>query len=120
MAKMDPNDFSNVSWHSEQNAGDSQAAPSGATDPSAAGPATPDFEASRQEARQERKNDPGHTGEILECIVSEPHKENDGTKDAYVSYLITTNVCHPPFPSYGLPQLISCARRPSPPSRNPP
>ncbi|KAK3394498.1 sorting nexin-4 [Podospora didyma] len=39
----------------------------------------------------------GHTGEILECIVSEPHKENDGTKDAYVSYMITTNTTFQTF-----------------------
>jgi hypothetical protein len=30
---------------------------------------------------------------ILECTVEKPLKENDGTKDAYVSYLVTTNVC---------------------------
>jgi sorting nexin-4 len=29
---------------------------------------------------------------ILECIVEKPLKENDGTKDAYVSYLVTTDV----------------------------
>lgn len=29
---------------------------------------------------------------VLECNVSSPLKENDGTKDAYVSYLVTTNV----------------------------
>ena len=29
---------------------------------------------------------------VLECNVSSPVKENDGTKDAYVSYLVTTNV----------------------------
>jgi hypothetical protein len=31
---------------------------------------------------------------ILECTVDSPLKENDGTKDAYVSYLITTIVSH--------------------------
>ena len=37
--------------------------------------------------------DLGGIGEgILECTVDMPMKENDGTKDAYVSYLITTNV----------------------------
>lgn len=30
---------------------------------------------------------------VLECTVSQPLKENDGSKDAYVSYLVTTNVC---------------------------
>lgn len=29
---------------------------------------------------------------VLECTVSQPLKENDGSKDAYVSYLVTTNV----------------------------
>lgn len=29
---------------------------------------------------------------ILECTVDTPLKENDGTKDAYVSYLISTHV----------------------------
>lgn len=28
----------------------------------------------------------------LDCIVSSPLKEHDGTKDAYVSYLVTTDV----------------------------
>lgn len=30
---------------------------------------------------------------VLECIVTAPIKENDGTKDVFVSYLVTTNVC---------------------------
>jgi hypothetical protein len=30
--------------------------------------------------------DDGH----LECAVTNPRKENDGSKDAYVSYLVTT------------------------------
>lgn len=29
---------------------------------------------------------------VLECRVDSPLKENDGTKDAYISYLVTTNV----------------------------
>ena len=29
----------------------------------------------------------------LECTVEAPLKENDGTKDAYISYLVTTHVC---------------------------
>lgn len=28
----------------------------------------------------------------LQCTVSEPLKEGDGTKDAYISYLVTTKV----------------------------
>lgn len=29
---------------------------------------------------------------MLNCIVDAPQKENDGTKDAYVSYRVTTQV----------------------------
>lgn len=32
---------------------------------------------------------------ILECRVDSPLKENSGTKDVYISYLITTHVCGP-------------------------
>ena len=35
----------------------------------------------------------GLDGGSLECAVGQPIKENDGTKDAYVSYLVTTKVC---------------------------
>ncbi|CCU78067.1 PX domain containing protein/BAR superfamily/vacuolar targeting protein Atg24, putative [Blumeria hordei DH14] len=34
---------------------------------------------------------------ILECNVSQPIKENDGTKDSYVSYLVTTNTTFQSF-----------------------
>lgn len=34
----------------------------------------------------------GFGGETLQCTVGTPIKENDGTKDAFVSYLITTHV----------------------------
>jgi sorting nexin-4 len=37
---------------------------------------------------------------VLECTVDTPLKENDGTKDAYVSYLITTHVCLSRFRSH--------------------
>ncbi|PNY21861.1 Uncharacterized protein TCAP_07210, partial [Tolypocladium capitatum] len=35
--------------------------------------------------------------ERLECAVGSPLKENDGGKDAFVSYLITTNSSFPSF-----------------------
>lgn len=35
----------------------------------------------------------------LECTVTAPIKENDGTKDAFVSYLISTNVPNPKLES---------------------
>ena len=30
---------------------------------------------------------------ILQCSVDSPQKENDGTKDAFISYKVTTHVC---------------------------
>lgn len=52
---------------------------------------------------------------VLECTVTQPIKENDGTKDAYVSYLVTTNV------SMDVLRFLlkaDPARLPSPPSRS--
>jgi sorting nexin-4 len=92
MAGLDQDNFSNISWHSEQNAAQ------GASSAAARDPANPDFAASRQEggdteaARHHHELEGVHGEETLECIVGEPHKENDGTKDAYVSYMITTHV----------------------------
>jgi sorting nexin-4 len=34
---------------------------------------------------------PGTHG-ILDCMVDQPQKEGEGTQNAYVSYLVTTNV----------------------------
>ncbi|AEO53104.1 hypothetical protein MYCTH_2293999 [Thermothelomyces thermophilus ATCC 42464] len=88
MAVLDQDNFSNISWHSEQN-------------PDAAGPST--SASSHDRSHEARTGDGRHVGhghlghEILECVVSDPHKENDGTKDAYVSYLITTNTTFPTF-----------------------
>ncbi len=31
----------------------------------------------------------------LECTVDRPQKENEGTKDVYISYLVTTRVSVP-------------------------
>jgi len=82
-------DFSNVSWSEHVH------------DQTHKNPTTPDAE------------DTGHTldgpgaavehephplgGERLECTVDTPIKENDGTKDAFVSYLITTSSTFPSF-----------------------
>ena len=38
----------------------------------------------------------------IDCQVSEPQKENDGTKDAFVSYLVSTDVCP------AIPTLDTC------------
>ncbi|KAL2157151.1 hypothetical protein VTH06DRAFT_6372 [Thermothelomyces fergusii] len=91
MAVLDQDNFSNISWHSDQN-------------PDAAGPSTSaPHDRSHDRSHEARMGDGTHLGhghlghDILECVVSDPHKENDGTKDAYVSYLITTTTTFPTF-----------------------
>ncbi|KAM7224440.1 PX domain containing protein [Rhypophila decipiens] len=97
MAVLEQDNFSNISWHSEQNSAPTAPAsgnhePENATEYPSSG--------SRSEVGRSR-GDSGHElehrGEILECEVSDPHKENDGTKDAYVSYLITTKTTFSTF-----------------------
>jgi sorting nexin-4 len=96
MAVIEQHDeFSNVSWHSDQ------LNPAAALSGAASGaPVFDDSEpvgAHHPEMEEDpTRLDPGLSGDILECTVTEPLKESDGTKDAFVSYLITTNVCPPP------------------------
>lgn len=92
MAVIDQDNFSNISWHSDQNhpGGTSHPGPLDGQDPD-----SPDVKPSQPEGTNPVDNqslDPGAGSEVLECTVSEPLTENAGTKDAYVSYLITTNV----------------------------
>lgn len=56
---------------------------------------------------------------VLECRVDSPLKENDGTKDAYISYLVTTNVSAPdsldlPERSCAITMAACCSPGPSP------
>lgn len=56
---------------------------------------------------------------ILECTVDSPLKESDGTKDAYVSYLITTTVGSPFLSRQSFLWLTAVFRPTSNRSRNP-
>ncbi|QUC17418.1 uncharacterized protein UV8b_01659 [Ustilaginoidea virens] len=79
----DQENFSNVSWTEH------------ATD--AATP-TPNPHAPTASSAARRRDDPHGLGaEKLECTVGSPLKENDGSKDAFISYLITT---HSTFQSF--------------------
>ncbi|KAK4647487.1 intercellular trafficking and secretion [Podospora bellae-mahoneyi] len=97
MAVIDQDNFSNISWHSEQN---DHAGPSSSTRDNMTSPefskTIPDTGRSSSDGRGGRDHS-HHGDEVLECTVSDPHKENDGTKDAYVSYLITTNTTFSTF-----------------------
>ena len=53
-----------------------------------------DWQQAGHDADQQDLAGPGVYG-TLECTVDTPHKENEGTQNAYVSYLVTTNVCKP-------------------------
>lgn len=93
---MDHDDFDNVSWQNNPEAHGavaSIASPRGVSDDEGPG----DTNGKRNTVGQLGPNadalDLAGVGEgVLECTVTTPIKENDGTKDAYVSYLVTTNV----------------------------
>lgn len=100
---MENDDFANVSWQSDKPA---KGAESGITNPTA------DIEGGKRPGNMngKRRGSGGPLGRdadamdmagvgdaTLECTVTTPIKENDGTKDAYVSYLVTTHVCWPPL-----------------------
>lgn len=68
-------DFDSVSWNNQES-GDSQGVGEGEQDVNATAPVTLD--------------DPSQG--YLVTRVSDPQTENDGTKDAFVSYLVTTDV----------------------------
>ena len=93
------NDFDSVSWRNDPDSDGSR--------PNTA--ATKQPEETANEGRSSGKRKAGHGSAQagvdadavdlagigdgrLDCTVDKPLKENDGTKDAYVSYLVTTNV----------------------------
>lgn len=100
MAVIDQDNFSNISWHSDQNirVGSSASAGHEGNDEEGAGSKSQQGDAVDRVGPPPQL-DPSHPGdEILESTVTDPHTENAGTKDAYVSYLITTHVSPRPVP----------------------
>lgn len=77
----DNDDFSNVTWSDHVHDQAARAAAVAAAD----SPARAIDEAGNSSSQ-------GIGREKLECTVGSPIKENDGTKDAFVSYLVTTHV----------------------------
>jgi len=96
---MEEDDFDSVSWQNERASDTSRptaAVTSELGDPvygansSGKRKASP---SSNQAGSQADAVDLAGIGEgRLDCTVDTPHKENEGTKDAYVSYLVTTKV----------------------------
>ncbi|PFH61184.1 hypothetical protein XA68_18000 [Ophiocordyceps unilateralis] len=89
MAVADNDNFSNVSW-SEHVHGQTSRSAAVAADEG-------DDDAHVGDAPDVRGGAQISGGERLECAVSSPLKENDGGKDAFVSYLITTSSTFPSF-----------------------
>jgi sorting nexin-4 len=96
---MERDDFSNVSWQNDpagRGAGSSVASPRGEGEGAGPGANGKRQGSTGQIGRSADAMDLAGVGDgVLECTVTSPIKENDGTKDAYVSYLVTTNVCLP-------------------------
>jgi sorting nexin-4 len=95
---MENDDFSNVSWQSDRSAHNPE---SGIINPrteveSNMGGGNLNGKTRGSDGPLGRNADAldlaGVGDGSLECTVTSPIKENDGSKDAYVSYLVTTHV----------------------------
>ncbi|EXJ74177.1 sorting nexin-4 [Cladophialophora psammophila CBS 110553] len=94
-------EFDSVSWQREDTPEGESSSPFHGTlpDRSAKGPRSDSMSSEPQAGEHADNVDLGGIGRdgILEVTVDTPLKENDGTKDAYVSYLVTT---HTDFKSF--------------------
>jgi sorting nexin-4 len=93
-------DFSNVSWQNDPRSNTSRTNTSRSLE-ERNGAGSSNSNGMRQgggssSSHPDDRGDPldlaGVGGGILECTVSSPIKENEGTKDVFVSYLVTTHV----------------------------
>lgn len=100
-------DFANVSWQSDEQKADQGHATSNRESSDDMGPGNTQRPRHDSVGPMGRNADPmdlaGVGDAVLHCEVTTPIKENDGTKDAYVSYLVTTTVS-----SLFLPLLRLC------------
>lgn len=95
---MDQGNFTNLSWDQDgRDRGSSVVSPHGGSEEGAAQNTNGrNGDTSLQAGQTADDLDLAGVGTAtLECTVTQPMKENDGTKDAYVSYLVTTTVCLP-------------------------
>lgn len=93
---MENDDFNDVSWQSPPRGNTDGAGGSSAG--AAAGEAQPSHaeriaDGTEEAPREDPLDNAGIGNGSLECTVTAPLKEGDGSKDSYVSYLVTTNVC---------------------------
>lgn len=93
----DHNDFDNVSWRNDVESDNSRPNTAEASKPLSPRNVSSKRTISRTQMPQAGQfADPvdlaGVGDGVIECTVDSPLKENDGTKDAHISYLITTHV----------------------------
>ena len=93
------NDFDSVSWQNDPDSDNSRPNTAGTSQPNETtygGKSSGKRKASHNSVQAGADADAVDLAGVgdgrLDCIVDTPLKENDGTKDAYVSYLVTTNV----------------------------
>lgn len=112
-------DFDNVSWRHEPESDISRPTTSG-TDAEESPATSHDANGKRRMSSAHENPQAGPLADavdlagigdgVLECRVDSPLKENDGTKDAYISYLVTTQVSCPVSPGVtcGLFMAVHC------------
>lgn len=97
-------DFDSVSWRNDPSSDLSRPTTAGTdADADESGQPRRDVNGKRRMSVAEDESQAGQLADavdlagigdgVLECSVDSPLKENDGTKDAYISYLVTTHVC---------------------------
>ena len=93
MAVIEQDNFSNISWQSEQRGGASSSGAMSADEPTSDLVGGSGRDEQEPQPNYERMDGANLVGwETLECTVSSPLKENEGGRDSFTSYLITTTV----------------------------
>lgn len=90
---MENDNFDKVTWSDDGQGGMAAQAPNGTFGGIQSGQGQPS-ETHNQRTMGDDIDNAGIGDGQLECEVGHPLKENDGTKDSYVSYQITTKVCY--------------------------
>ena len=93
------NDFDSVSWQNDPEGDVSRPTTTGTRQPEettygakSSGKRKANHSSAQAGAAADEVDLAGIGDGRLDCTVDSPLKEHDGTKDAYVSYLVTTNV----------------------------
>lgn len=98
---MENDEFANVSWQSDKPAHGPETGVTSPRSDNEDDAASGNFNGKRRGSGGPLGRDTdaldlaGVGNATMECTVTAPIKENDGSKDAYVSYMVTTHVSRP-------------------------